>query len=224
VNRGAAPRRGSRRSVTGCVAVSRDRPQRPGRKRPMAAGLGLVRSGDARVFVLDGHDGAGKTTIAGEVARRLGMRYANPFSGEPGKRMSWCMRTRRYAMGNLVALGAVARAMDECGNERVIFDRHWLTVFSVLPRRYFRSWFPLPVATTMLCWADEATTRQRLVLRGEPAEPYPGCHSHYCRLYRELAEERGVRIINTSGLAVKASVDLAVRYFRSGIRGHRGTS
>ena len=77
-----------------------------------------------------------------------------------------------------------------------MFDRHWMTVFSLLPESYWDAgaWQPLPATT--LCFADLKHSLARLNKRAEKSyeESY---HSYYLELYDKLARHFGVNILRT---------------------------
>jgi len=147
------------------------------------------------LIAFDGHDGAGKTTLAAAVAAQIGGTKVSPFGGTLGDFIAWNYRSRRYGMANDVALAAIRKALaehDKAG--ALIFDRHWLSMFTVLPPRYRSSWRDRPF--TILIWADPAATERRLIERGEAVDR-PG-NEYYCRVYRELAERYRVPMVDTT--------------------------
>lgn len=162
-------------------------------------------------IVLDGHDGAGKTTLAMLVAREINAKYVKPFADTLGDLIAWSFRRKQFDLTNTIALAAIEKIIDENSDEEVlVFDRHWLSMFTVLPKEYHEQWKPLPF--TVLCWADEETTRRRLAEKGEK-ESLSNTR-YYCELYKELAREYGVPVIDTT----KSCIDTDVRRMCSLIR------
>lgn len=149
-----------------------------------------------RIIVLDGHDGAGKTTLAFALAEHLGGRNVSPFQDLLGDMIAWLWRRAQYAEADSLARAAIVRTLDiNADADCLVFDRHWLCMFTVLPEQFWSGWFPLPL--TILCWADVQTTQRRLSERGEDLGN-PQMHQHFCRVYRDIALKFGARILDTS--------------------------
>jgi len=148
------------------------------------------------IIALDGHDASGKTTLSKMLATKLNGKYIKPFSDSLGDLIAWSFRNEKLKLANDIALAAVEKEIQlNQEHNYLIFDRHWLTMFTVLPQDFFSQWQDKP--TTILCWADVETTNKRLDERDEPKDQW--CNEHYCKLYKDLAEEYGVFTVNTSG-------------------------
>jgi Thymidylate kinase len=163
------------------------------------------------VFVLDGHDGAGKTTLAELLAERTGARMIRPFDGKLGKLIAWAWGRGEFELADTIARAAVRKelALNEDASA-LVFDRHWLSLYSVLPRSFHAAWRPLP--PSVLCWSDVETTCRRLAERGEPIGDVR-THEHYCAVYRELAAEHGVPVVDTSRLDVEQAYEAVADHF-----------
>src|SRR5438270_862702 len=94
-----------------------------------------------KTLVVDGHDGSGKTSIARSVAARLGFAYVKPYDGNLGDFIAWAWGTTQFDLADAVARAAVSRELALIdGAEGAVFDRHWLTMFTVLPEKYWANW------------------------------------------------------------------------------------
>lgn len=154
-------------------------------------------SGRPIQLVIDGHDGAGKTTLAARLAEALGGRHVRPFSGTLGALQLWCGERGDTEFTTDLAKRAIEYALDQNRDARVIvFDRHWMTVCTLLPEGMWSRWQPHP--PTALCTASLEVTLARLGARDEPQESIES-HQHYMGLYRTMIERFGGEVIDTSG-------------------------
>lgn len=161
--------------------------------RPCARGN---RFGEKSILAIDGHDGAGKSSVASVVAQAMGGTVIKPFRDSLGDMIAWLWGREQFALANQLALQAVQKCVEESRGKRpLVFDRHWLTMFTVLPESFYHVWHPLP--QTVLCWSNLETTLARLRQRGEEIGDI-GKHRYYLSRYRELAVRFGVRAIDTS--------------------------
>ena len=169
-------------------------------------------SASPQIIVLDGHDGSGKTTLARLAAETLGGTYVKPFDGTLGDMIMWLSDERRYELADQLARASIEKIVQEHpASPLLIFDRHWLSMFTLFPAKLRDLWHPLPA--TILCWTDLETTRSRLLARGEdPGDDAE--HQHYIRLYRTLAEQFGVPIIDTTSEPPRASIHRIVELVR----------
>jgi len=160
------------------------------------------------IVVIDGHDGAGKTTLATKLAAELNGRYVKPFGGSLGDMIAWLWQRSRFREADALARAALEMAIAESKEDEIlVFDRHWLTMYSVLPEEYWPGWEPRP-RRTILCWCDVPTTVERLTARGEPAGEI-SVHAYYCDVYADLARRFQIPIIDTSALGPDDTLDQA---------------
>lgn len=103
-------------------------------------------------LAVDGLDGSGKSSIARLVAREIGARILDPFSGPIGTVLVHLARNGRQALADDLAHAAVAAAMAEVPPGPVVFDRHWFTASQLLSPAFRSGWDPRPYA--VMCWAD----------------------------------------------------------------------
>jgi thymidylate kinase len=161
---------------------------------------------DNHIISFDGHDGAGKTTIAKKVAEKLKFKYIKPFESSLGDLIAWSFRNKKYDFTNKISKLAIEKSVSENPNTSLIFDRHWMSMFTVLPEQYYAEWNPLPF--TILIWVDWQTTMERLIQKGEK----PGSekeHQYYCDLYLKVADNYGVPVIDTTKHTIDECIDIA---------------
>jgi energy-coupling factor transporter ATP-binding protein EcfA2 len=112
-----------------------------------------------------------------------------------------------------LALRSVQR-VSESGERPLVFDRHWMTMFTVLPERLWEAWGELP--PTILCYADIGVVADRLLQRGEDLGDMSK-HQYYLRRYAELSElcPRGLRI-DTGNHDLGTCVTQVVEFLNTG--------
>lgn len=168
-----------------------------------------------QLLAIDGHDGSGKTTLAKLVAKELGGQYVHPFYGQLGDYISWTFRTKRFELTDLVSRSALEHAIEQNSDEQLlVFDRHWMSMFTVLPEEYHNNWMPLPA--TVLCWTDLQTTILRLVERGE--DPSGEKHEFYINAYKGMAIKYEVPIINTTNMSLNDSKKMICEFARKSLK------
>lgn len=146
---------------------------------------------------LDGHDGAGKTTLGRAAATALGAEYVAPFAGRVGARLLRAASSADYDLTLEVGAAALSAALSRIDpGTSVVLDRSWMTVASLVPPdvfdRYWCMWIP-----TLLCWTDLPTTLARLNVRAE-APASLSSHRYYLRCYRDIAVRHRCFVIDTS--------------------------
>jgi hypothetical protein len=161
-------------------------------------------SAEAVHLVLDGHDGAGKTTLAARLAEEVGGVHVRPFGGSLGEQMLGSAERGDFRAAALLARRGIERVLESQPARTLVFDRHWMTLFTLLPESFWSDWLPPPPTT--LCWSALDTTRLRLRLRGE-AEGSSETHEHYLRRYRDLADRFGCPLLRTDQLSPEESLE-----------------
>ncbi|MBD8546793.1 hypothetical protein [Sphingomonas sp. CFBP 8760] len=154
-----------------------------------------------KILALDGHDAAGKTSLARGLAHAVGARYARPFGGEPGRRLITAYQADRPE--DVLAIGhkAILAQLDAAApDERLIFDRGWLTVATLVPHDLFAKTWDLWLPTALL-WCDEATTRARLELRPFDDDEPEDWHAHFLAAYRDRFSLRPGATLRTDQLS-----------------------
>ena len=166
------------------------------------------------ILVLDGHDATGKTTLATCLANAIGARYVRPFAGEAGAQL-----LQRADQGDFDGVSALAReavrAATYDASGVLVFDRHWMTVFSLVSERLWPDWEALP--PTLLCWVDLPTTLARLGARDEEPRPVEE-HEHYLGVYRQLAKRFNCEMVRTDLLTPGESLEQVVRWAEERLR------
>ncbi|MHA7271053.1 hypothetical protein [Arthrobacter sp. HLT1-20] len=160
--------------------------------------MGVVDGQGLRGVVgIDGHDGTGKTTLAKNVAERLGMSYLRPFGGSRGQELTRASESGDTAEVLRIGASALEHALQSAdGTGAILLDRSWMTVASLVDDDEFREHWTLWIPT-ILCWADLPTTLSRLAQRDEPEESL-AAHRHYIARYKALAEANGCTVVDTS--------------------------
>lgn len=163
-------------------------------------------------LIFDGHDGAGKSTLARLAAKELGGVYVEPFHDSLGEHMDWLWKRGQMHQLNTLALSAVERMVELHPRSPRVFDRHWASMFSILPEEYWPEWKPVPI--TVVCHADAATTYRRLEERGE--DPLDlALHHKYQMIYSKLGERFDALVLDTSHLTVEWCLAAALDFYRA---------
>lgn len=169
------------------------------------------------IVALDGHDGAGKSTLAVALAARLGGKAVRPFSGTIGAELM-----NAGESGDVVKLISIGNAAIEkavssvSGNVPVVLDRGWMTVASFVPEsdKFFKQWGTwMPTA---LCWAELRTTLSRLAMRCNEKPKSLEWHKHYLAIYPELAKRSGSLIIRTDLMDYTTCINQLARWAMEG--------
>lgn len=164
------------------------------------------------VLAIDGHDGSGKTTLAQLLAEKINGIYVRPFAGAAGIQLIEHFEKKDYKRVSSFGKEMIAQHYNLYENEILVYDRHWMTVFSLLPESYWdnKTWLPLPVTT--LCFSDLEHTLSRLKKRTEKSyeENY---HTYYLNIYMKLAKRFGTNILRTDQHGIeKCLIELTTWY------------
>lgn len=148
------------------------------------------------IIAIDGHDASGKSTISALVARDQGGVVARAFPDALGGMIAWLAERGEFARANELAhLGVKKAVSDNFGARLLVFDRHWLTIFTLLPEAFWQSWLPRP--RTVLCWTNSIVTKQRLEARGEVTADVAS-YDRSIAQFRRIAEALDVPLVDTS--------------------------
>lgn len=165
----------------------------------------------ANIVVFDGHDGCGKSTLARAVATQIDGQVVKPFGDRLGDHIAWLWRNRRFDEADKLARASIERETELADpNRPVIFDRHWATMFSVLPEDLWHTWYPLPL--TVICHAETDVVVARLLERGEDAGDY-NVHAQFQDIYLNLAKLTPASlVVDTTAQSVDESVRLVLAF------------
>ncbi len=165
------------------------------------------------MLALDGHDGSGKTTLSKLLAEKIGGVYIRPFAGDAGIELIQHFEKKDYKKVSLFGYEMIKRHYDSYNNEILVYDRHWMTVFSLLPETYWsdKLWNPLPATT--LCFSDLKGTLTRLKKRTEKSyeESY---HAYYVDLYSKLAKKYHANILRTDVQDIETCLNKLIEWYK----------
>jgi hypothetical protein len=164
------------------------------------------------IVALDGHDASGKTTLARRLAAALGGTPVRPFAGAAGARLL-ALAARDPEGAARFGWETIATAATEARGDALVFDRHWITVCSLLPALMWQPAVPLP--PTALCWAALEPTLARLAQRDEPAEPVAE-HVRYLASYEELGRRFHCLVVRTDQESEDQSLARLVTWVEQG--------
>jgi cytidylate kinase len=136
-----------------------------------------------RIVVLDGHDGCGKSTLNEFLARHIGATVVEPFADTLGDHIAWLWQLQRFTEADTLARASVERVLAKHPG-KLVFDRHWATMFTVLPEELWVRRGSLP--RTVICTRDLATVVERLARRAESIGDRDQ-HAYYPGRYVEVA-------------------------------------
>ncbi len=165
----------------------------------------------ARIFMLEGYDGSGKTSVAKEIARRLGIRYCHFFS-EYG--IQYDIEPLSVTEDELINM--TKKALDKAlkCTEDTVFDRGVITPISALPEERwdeFEIYFEqIPL---VMCYANLEDTISRLKARhGDESTWYD--NEYWMDINLKIAKKFNIPIVNTSTSgSIEKSVEYTMKYF-----------
>lgn len=159
-----------------------------------------------KIIVIDGHDGTGKTTIAKKLAKELDGVYIKPFDGIIGDIIVWLYERKKYKLLNKISFSILEKCIEENNNANyLIFDRHWLSIYTLLPSKYYNEEFNFPY--TILCTANSKTIIQRLRERNNKEE-MNWDNDYFRKKYLEIANNYDLKIIDTSTINIENCINI----------------
>lgn len=168
------------------------------------------------VLAIDGHDGSGKTTLSKALAEKIGGIYVRPFEGAAGIQLIEYFEKKDYEQVSAFGNELIRKQYEMHDNEILVFDRHWMTVFSLLPESYWsdKKWYPFPATT--LCFSDMEHTLSRLEKRTEKSYEQ-SYHLHYLELYVKLAKEFDANILRTDQYDVEECLVKLKKWYKTSL-------
>ena len=165
-----------------------------------------------KLLALDGHDGAGKTTLAVQLAERVGGRYVRPFAGASGAALLQAYQHGEPERVIEVGTQAIRESTASSNGEPLVLDRGWLTVSTLVPQALFAARWQMWVPSVLL-WCDLPTTLQRLGKREyEAPEPAPW-HEEFLALYLQRRALRDGPVLRTDLLATDDCLDRLTAFY-----------
>ncbi|MBK6699592.1 MAG: hypothetical protein IPG55_06760 [Saprospiraceae bacterium] len=163
------------------------------------------------LIAFDGHDGSGKTTLSKMFAEKTDTIYVRPFSGDMGTRLLELAEKKDFDSVSKFGADIINNIYARYKNEILVFDRHWMTVFSLLPEKYWYNevWLPLP--KTILCYVDLRTTLSRLKNRMEE-EFDRDYHNNYLAIYMKLGSYFKVDVLRTDQFGISECLNKIIDF------------
>lgn len=169
------------------------------------------------IIALDGHDGAGKTTLSKACATSIGGTSIRPFSGAIGLELLKAGEQKDVTAIVNIGRKAITEAIANApSNKPIVLDRAWMTLASFIPDSmvFFEQWnIWIPTA---LCWANLPTTTARLALREDENEEPSSYHKHYLAIYHALAKRTNSMIIRTDECGTSSCIEQLATWIAMG--------
>ena len=156
-----------------------------------------------KIYMIEGYDGSGKTSVAKNIAKIIGAKYVN-YSIEP------------LSVSDDELIEMTKKALDKALAEEqdIVLDRGLITPISALPEERwdeFKEYFDkIPI---VMCYATVEDTIDRLKQRDEDESEWYD-NKYWIDINLKLAEKFNIPIVNTStsGNALN-STKYAMEYF-----------
>lgn len=164
-----------------------------------------------KIYMVEGYDGSGKTSIAKKIAEIIGAKYVH-FFAEYG--VQYDIEPLSVSDDELVAMtkNALDKALSE--EKDIVLDRGLITPISALPENRwneFQEYFDkIPV---ILCYTTLEDTIERLKFRDEDESEWYD-NEYWIDINLKIAKQFSVPIVNTSTSgSLENSIKYAMEYF-----------
>lgn len=160
------------------------------------------------ILAVDGHDGTGKTTLAKELAKKIGAKYVRPYKEPFGSLLLDAYDNGNFELILKTGEEAIEIILDESLSDAIlVFDRLWITLFTLLPPSFCDQWTFRP--PTAICWADLPTTLSRIGQRDEKKYSKEW-HAKYIEMYEKFSHIYRCELIPTHELNEGQSLERLV--------------
>lgn len=164
-----------------------------------------------KIYMIEGYDGSGKTSVAKKIAKIIGARYVHFFS-EYG--VSYSIEPLSITDDELIDMTKKALDKALADEEDIVLDRGLITPISALPEERwddFKEYFEkIPI---VMCYATVEDTIERLKQREEDESTWYD-NEYWIDINLKLAQKFNVPIVNTSTSGnAENSTKYAMEYF-----------
>ena len=164
-----------------------------------------------KIYMVEGYDGSGKTSISKKIAEIIGAKYVHFFS-EYG--VNYSIEPLSVSDDELVEMTKKALDKALADEQDIVLDRGLITPISALPEERweeFREYFEkIPV---VLCYATLEDTIERLKIREEDESNWYD-NEYWIDINLKISEKFNIPIVNTSTSGnVENSVKYTMEYF-----------
>lgn len=164
-----------------------------------------------KIYMIEGYDGSGKTSVAKKIAKIIGARYVHFFS-EYG--VNYSIEPLSVTDDELIDMTKKALDKALADEEDIVLDRGLITPISALPEERwdeFKEYFEkIPI---VMCYATVEDTINRLKQRDEDESTWYD-NKYWIDINLKLAKKFNIPIVNTSTSGnAENSTKYAMEYF-----------
>lgn len=164
-----------------------------------------------KIYMVEGYDGSGKTTISKKIAEIIGAKYVHFFSDYG---VEYSIEPLSVSDDELVEMTKKALDKALADEQDIVLDRGLITPISALPEERweeFREYFEkIPV---VLCYASLEDTLDRLKIREEDESNWYD-NKYWMDINLKISKKFNIPIVNTSTSgSIENSVKYTMEYF-----------